>query len=158
MTPTRLTPMARRLTTTCSPARNGWPRWCVPRFPRSTVPVYPFIAAGLAVAAAGPQPPLGARGGPGGGRRQRRLLPAPAAHATRRRPGLVVSPADGLVCLIETAAPPAELGLGADPVPRISIFLSLFDAHVQRIPVGGEVLAVSPSARQLPFRRTGGRQ
>ena len=46
------------------------------------------------------------------------------------------------MCLIETAAPPAELGIGAQPVPRISIFLSLFDAHVQRIPVGGEVLAV----------------
>ena len=54
----------------------------------------------------------------------------------------MVAPADGLVCLIESTAPPAELGLGPDPVPRISIFLSLLDAHVQRAPVGGEVLAV----------------
>ena len=38
--------------------------------------------------------------------------------------------------------PPAELGLAADPVPRVSIFLSLLDAHVQRMPIGGEVLAV----------------
>ena len=58
------------------------------------------------------------------------------------RPGLVVSPADGQVCLIENVAPPAELGLGTAPVPRISVFLSLLDAHVQRAPVGGEVVAV----------------
>lgn len=55
---------------------------------------------------------------------------------------MVVAPADGLVCLVDSAPPPAELGLGAEPVPRISIFLSLLDAHVQRVPVGGEVLAV----------------
>jgi phosphatidylserine decarboxylase len=58
------------------------------------------------------------------------------------RPGLVVAPADGLVCLIEEAAAPPELGRGSEVVPRISIFLSLLDAHVQRAPVGGEVLAV----------------
>ena len=46
------------------------------------------------------------------------------------------------MCLIDTAAPPAELGLDLGPVPRISIFLSLLDAHVQRMPVGGEVRAV----------------
>ncbi|OBI81202.1 phosphatidylserine decarboxylase [Mycobacterium sp. E740] len=58
------------------------------------------------------------------------------------RPNLVVAPADGLICLIEEALPPAELGLPATPLPRISIFLSIFDAHVQRAPVGGEVVAV----------------
>lgn len=58
------------------------------------------------------------------------------------RPGLVVAPADGLICLIEDAVPPAELGLPATPLPRISIFLSIFDAHVQRAPIGGEVIAV----------------
>jgi phosphatidylserine decarboxylase len=58
------------------------------------------------------------------------------------RPGLVVAPADGLICLIEEAVPPAELGLPATPLPRISIFLSIFDAHVQRAPIGGEVIAV----------------
>jgi phosphatidylserine decarboxylase len=55
---------------------------------------------------------------------------------------VVVAPADGQVCLVETAVPPAELGLPAKPLPRISIFLSVFDAHVQRAPVGGEVTAV----------------
>src|SRR6476469_454403 len=58
------------------------------------------------------------------------------------RPGLVVAPADGLICLIEEAVPPAELGLPATPLPRISIFLSVLDAHVQRAPIGGEVVAV----------------
>jgi phosphatidylserine decarboxylase len=57
------------------------------------------------------------------------------------RPGVVVAPADGLVCLIENAAPPPELGLGDEPRPRVSIFLSVLDAHVQRAPVGGEVVA-----------------
>lgn len=102
---------------------------------------YPFIAAGLAAAALGRRHPwarglgLAAAGANAGFFRHPPRTPP-------TRPGLVVSPADGLVCLIEEAAPPPELGLGSTPVPRISIFLSLFDAHVQRIPVGGEVLAV----------------
>ena len=54
---------------------------------------------------------------------------------------MVVAPADGQVCLIENAAPPPELGLGDEPRPRVSIFLSVLDAHVQRAPVGGEVVA-----------------
>jgi phosphatidylserine decarboxylase len=54
----------------------------------------------------------------------------------------VVAPADGLVCLIDSAAPPAELSMGDEPLPRISIFLSILDAHVQRAPVSGEVIAV----------------
>jgi phosphatidylserine decarboxylase len=57
------------------------------------------------------------------------------------RPGVVVAPADGQVCLIKNAAPPPELGLGDEPRPRVSIFLSVLDAHVQRAPVGGEVVA-----------------
>ncbi|MDR3662532.1 MAG: phosphatidylserine decarboxylase [Mycobacterium sp.] len=58
------------------------------------------------------------------------------------RPGVVVAPADGTVTLIDEAVPPAELNLSAEPLPRISIFLSLFDAHVQRAPVAGEVMTV----------------
>jgi len=58
------------------------------------------------------------------------------------RPGAVVAPADGVVCVIDTAAPPAELSMGDAPLPRISIFLSVFDVHVQRAPVSGEVIAV----------------
>lgn len=64
-------------------------------------------------------------------------------RAPRRVPptgaGLVVAPADGIVSLIEEAVPPPELGLDPVPRPRVSIFLSLFDVHVQRIPVAGSV-------------------
>lgn len=113
---------------------------------RSTVPPvhpagFPFVAAGLAVAAVGRKRPRVRTAG---------LVLAAANGAFFRhpkrtppsRPGVVVAPADGLVCLIEHVAPPAELGLGDTPLPRISIFLSLFDAHVQRIPVSGEVTSV----------------
>ena len=58
------------------------------------------------------------------------------------RPGVVVAPADGQVTLIDEALPPPELNLSDQPLPRISIFLSLFDAHVQRAPVAGEVVTV----------------
>jgi phosphatidylserine decarboxylase len=116
---------------------------------RSTIPPMhpaglPFVGASLAVAVAG--------------RRHRWLrttgLVAAGAHAAffrhphrvpPTRPGVVVAAADGQICLIENAVPPPELGfltkLGTEPVPRISIFLSLFDAHVQRAPIGGEVIA-----------------
>ena len=58
------------------------------------------------------------------------------------RAGAVVAPADGIICVIDSAAPPAELSMGDVPLPRISIFLSIFDVHVQRAPVSGEVIAV----------------
>lgn len=54
----------------------------------------------------------------------------------------VVAPADGLVSLISTAAPPAETGLDATPRTRVSIFLSLLDVHVQWAPVEGVVRSV----------------
>jgi phosphatidylserine decarboxylase len=57
-------------------------------------------------------------------------------------PGLAVAPADGTVCGIEPAPAPAELGLGRRPRPRISVFLSIFDVHVQRSPVDGAVRRV----------------
>lgn len=53
--------------------------------------------------------------------------------------GLVVAPGDGLIAQITDAAPPAETGLGDTVRPRVSIFLSLLDVHVQRIPVDGVV-------------------
>lgn len=55
------------------------------------------------------------------------------------RPGVVVAPADGEVALVDSAVPPAELNMGSEPVPRVSIFLSVLDVHVQRSPVGGTV-------------------
>ena len=113
---------------------------------RSTVPPMhpagvPFVSAGLAVAAVGRRHPWIRNTG----------LSAAAAcalffrHPARVPPDradVVVSPADGQVTIIDTAVPPAELGLADKPVPRVSVFLSLFDVHVQRVPIGGEVVAV----------------
>ncbi|KIT16415.1 phosphatidylserine decarboxylase [Jannaschia aquimarina] len=56
---------------------------------------------------------------------------------------LVVSPADGQVSLIEPAVPPSELGLGSDPLTRVSVFMSVFDCHVNRAPVAGEIAVVA---------------
>ncbi len=55
------------------------------------------------------------------------------------RPGIVVAPADGEVALVDLAAPPAELGMGSTPLPRVSIFLSVLDVHTQRAPVSGTI-------------------
>ena len=55
------------------------------------------------------------------------------------REGLVVSPADGIVSMITEAVPPAELGLGADALTRVSVFLNVFDVHINRSPVAGTI-------------------
>jgi phosphatidylserine decarboxylase len=60
-------------------------------------------------------------------------------RTTPLREGLVVSPADGRISLITNAAPPSELGLGTAPLPRISVFMSVFDCHVNRSPVSGRI-------------------
>ncbi|HVV63715.1 MAG TPA: phosphatidylserine decarboxylase [Pseudolabrys sp.] len=60
-------------------------------------------------------------------------------RVTPVRDGLVVSPADGRVSQITSAAPPPELGLGAAPMTRVSIFMSVFDCHVNRSPVAGRI-------------------
>jgi phosphatidylserine decarboxylase len=55
---------------------------------------------------------------------------------------LVVAPADGVICSIGYFAPPPELGLSADPMPRVSIFMSVFDCHVNRAPVAGRITKI----------------
>jgi phosphatidylserine decarboxylase len=62
-------------------------------------------------------------------------------RVTPTREGLVVSPADGIVASVGPATPPRELGMGAEPVTRIGIFLNLFDVHVARSPVAGTLAA-----------------
>ncbi len=56
---------------------------------------------------------------------------------------LVVAPADGLCTMIELVPPPVELagpeGLGTDPLYRVSIFMSVFDVHINRAPIGGTI-------------------
>jgi phosphatidylserine decarboxylase len=60
-------------------------------------------------------------------------------RATPVREGLIVSPADGRISQVGMAPPPAELDMGVVPRPRISIFMSVFDVHVNRTPVTGEI-------------------
>jgi len=60
-------------------------------------------------------------------------------RVTPLRDGLVVAPADGRVSLVVSAIPPKELGLSDRPLPRISIFMSVFDCHVNRSPVSGRI-------------------
>jgi phosphatidylserine decarboxylase len=60
-------------------------------------------------------------------------------RVTSVREGLVVSPADGRVSQIANAVPPRELGLSERRLPRISIFMSVFDCHINRSPVQGRV-------------------
>ena len=64
------------------------------------------------------------------------------ARVTPLRADLVVAPADGTVSFADFAAPPPELGFGMTPMPRVSIFMSVFDCHVNRAPVEGKVLRI----------------
>jgi len=56
---------------------------------------------------------------------------------------LVVSPADGSVLKIVKAIPPIEIELGNNPLNCISIFMNIFDVHVNRIPVSGKITRVA---------------
>jgi phosphatidylserine decarboxylase len=60
-------------------------------------------------------------------------------RVTPVRDGIVVSPADGRVSQIVNAIPPKELELGERPLPRVSIFMSVFDCHINRSPVTGRI-------------------
>ncbi len=60
-------------------------------------------------------------------------------RVTPVREGIVVAPADGRISRIINAVPPADLGLGARSLPRVSIFMSVFDCHVNRMPVSGRI-------------------
>jgi phosphatidylserine decarboxylase len=60
-------------------------------------------------------------------------------RVTPVRDGIVVAPADGRVSRVVNAVPAQELGLGERPLPRVSIFMSVFDCHVNRSPVTGKI-------------------
>ncbi len=64
-------------------------------------------------------------------------------RVTPTREGLVISPADGIVSLIEPAVPPQELGMSDEALTRVSVFMSVFNCHINRAPVAGEVKAVA---------------
>jgi phosphatidylserine decarboxylase len=63
-------------------------------------------------------------------------------RVTPIRDGLVVSPADGRVSLITTAVPPVELDLPQEPMMRVSVFMNVFDCHVNRSPVAGRIAQI----------------
>jgi phosphatidylserine decarboxylase len=63
-------------------------------------------------------------------------------RAVPQNAGLLVSPADGVVSLIERAVPPAGLDLGPEALTRVSVFMSVFNCHVNRAPIAGTVTAV----------------
>ncbi|WP_339106979.1 phosphatidylserine decarboxylase [Thioclava sp. GXIMD4216] len=64
-------------------------------------------------------------------------------RVTPVRDGLMVSPADGIVSLLEPAVPPVELGLGDLPLTRISVFMSVFNCHVNRLPHEGKITRIA---------------
>ena len=54
-------------------------------------------------------------------------------------PNLIVSPADGIICLVQKVSIPKELGAHTTPVWRISVFMSVFNVHVNRMPATGTI-------------------
>jgi len=64
-------------------------------------------------------------------------------RAVPLREGLVVSPADGVVSMIERVATPPELGMEAAEATRISVFMDVFNCHVNRAPIGGTITRIA---------------
>ena len=62
---------------------------------------------------------------------------------TPQRDGLVISPADGRVSQVASALPPPELELPAEQMTRISIFMNVFDCHVNRAPLAGKIVKMA---------------
>ena len=69
-------------------------------------------------------------------------------RVTPVREGIVVAPADGCIAAVANAPPPPELGLGERVLPRVSIFMSVFNCHINRAPVAGRIdrIAYRPGA------------
>jgi phosphatidylserine decarboxylase len=67
-------------------------------------------------------------------------------RVTPKGEGLVVSPADGLITMIERVAVPREMAgdqaLGTKPMVRVSVFMSVFDVHINRTPITGTIRQV----------------
>ncbi len=59
------------------------------------------------------------------------------------REGLMVSPADGVISLIEPAVPPRELDMGDQALTRVSVFMNVFNCHVNRMPIGGRIAKIA---------------
>jgi len=64
-------------------------------------------------------------------------------RTTPTRTGLIISPADGVVSMIEPAVPPAELDMGPDAMTRVSVFMNVFNCHVNRAPIEGTITKIA---------------
>ncbi len=64
-------------------------------------------------------------------------------RVTPIRSDLIVAPADGRICFVGRAVPPPDLGLGGAPMSKVSIFMNVFDCHVNRSPVEGRITRIS---------------
>ncbi|MCK4940275.1 MAG: phosphatidylserine decarboxylase, partial [Rhodospirillaceae bacterium] len=64
-------------------------------------------------------------------------------RVTPTKKGLVISPADGRVCLIDNAAPPPELEMGDKPMVRVCVFMNVFNVHVNRAPMDGTITKIA---------------
>ena len=64
-------------------------------------------------------------------------------RVTPKKEGLIISPADGIVSLIEKARPPAELGMADEELTRVSVFMSVFNCHVNRAPISGQITEIA---------------
>ncbi len=64
-------------------------------------------------------------------------------RVTSTRSGLIISPADGIVQLIDRAVPPIELEMGDKKRSRICVFMNIFNVHVNRVPTDGKITKIS---------------
>jgi phosphatidylserine decarboxylase len=64
-------------------------------------------------------------------------------RVTPLRDGLVISPADGRISAIEEVIPPPELDLPREPVTRVSVFMNVFDVHVNRSPLDAAIRRIT---------------
>lgn len=61
-------------------------------------------------------------------------------RVTPQKEGLIIAPADGVVQSVKPSVPPAELDMGSEECTRISIFMNVFDVHINRIPIDGKII------------------
>ena len=64
-------------------------------------------------------------------------------RSVAQKSGLVLSPADGVVSLVTKTVPPPEMLLGDKPLTRVSVFMNVFNCHVNRAPMAGQVIAIT---------------
>ena len=64
-------------------------------------------------------------------------------RSVAQKPELILSPADGVISLITKTVPPTEMLLGDKPLTRVSVFMNVFNCHVNRAPMAGEVIAIT---------------